>query len=243
MVDQCISASRRPLLVMLLGSVFASAAHGDALTDIQVSVSAGKLLTDLTKYAGAFDETTFETIDPGFAGSPPQGQQYGVQIAQKLWYHSGIVGDPVTPVPGNVFVRVADATTAIDVSGSSGLQAGLVLTGSLSGSLHGHLDFTLFPNTAPKAAAGVYGLVMQVNSPSFQASDPFLVAFANLAGGSLTLEGIEYGEDAIYAAAFAAVPEPSSVVLAGLGVAGWLAAAWRRRRAATPGSAAPEVGR
>jgi hypothetical protein len=70
--------------------------------------------------------------------------------------------------------------------------------------------------------------VLQITSPSFQSSDPFLLAIANIAGGGLTLEGIEYGEQAIFDAV--AVPEPSSVVLAGLGAAGALAAGWRRRR-------------
>jgi hypothetical protein len=213
------------LTAALIFTGAASQAFGDAVTDIQVLVTDGKLSTNLSKFVGTFDPGTFETHDPGFAGSPPQGQAYGVQVAQKLWYHSGIEGDPVTAVPGGVSVSIADGTTTLNVSGTSGLQSGLILTGSLSGSLHAHLDFSLSPGTAPD---GVYGLVLQITSPSFQSSDPFLLAIANIAGGGLTLEGIEYGEQAIFDAV--AVPEPSSVVLAGLGAAGALAAGWRRRR-------------
>lgn len=233
----CVNISRLSRILILGIMAFALTtprAQGDALTDIQVSVLNGKLLTNLSKYASAFDETTFVTPDPGFAGSPPLGEQYGVQIAQKLWYHSGIEGDPVTPVPANAFIRVSDGTTSLDVTGTSGVQSGLILTGSLSGSLHDHLVFSLFPNAAPTAPAGVYGLVLQVTSPAFQTSDPFLLAIANVQGLNIedpaVLAGIEYGEDAIFDAAM--VPEPSSVALAGLGVAGVLAAGWRRRRRA-----------
>ena len=242
--------SRKSLWILLLGMTGvllpSPGTRGDAVTDVQVSVLNGMLLTNLSKYASAFDETTFTTGDPGFAGTPPAGQQYGVQISQKLWYHSGIEGDPVTPVLANVFVRVSDGTTSLDVTGTSGLQTGLILTESLSGSLHDHLLFSLFPNAAPTAPVGVYGLVMQVTSPAFQTSDPFLLAIANVQGLNLNdpqvLAGIEYGEDAIFDAAI--VPEPSSVVLAGLGAAGVLAAGWRRRRwAATQNSAAAETAR
>lgn len=233
--------SRVIVLGIMALALTASRAQGDAVTDIQVSVLNGKLMTNLSKYASAFDEISFTTPDPGFAGSPPVGEQYGAQISQKLWYHSGIEGDPVTPVPANAFVRVSDGTTSLDITGTSGVQSGLILTGSLSGSLHDHLVFSLFPNTAPTAPAGVYGLVLQVTSPAFQTSDQFLITIASLAGGSLTLEGIEFGEDAIFNAA---VPEPSSLALAGLGVAGALAAGWRhRRRVAAANSVAATAGR
>ena len=216
------------IVALICGVDSPTPARGDVTTDIQLFVSNGKLATGLAKYVGAFDPDTFETHDPGFAGvTLPQGQQYGLQISQKLWYHSGIIGDPVTPVPADVFMKVTDGTTTLNVTGSSGLQTGLVLTGSLSGSLHGHLDFLLFPNSASPAPDGVYGLVMQITSPSYQTSDPVLLAIANFAGGTIDLEGIEYGEQAIFNNV--AVPEPSGIALAGLGVAGLVGAALRRR--------------
>lgn len=217
-----------PILIFFVSGGFVGSAslRADALTDIQISVVNGKLTTGLTKYVGVFDPQTFETHDPGFAGIPPSGNQYAVQIAQKLWYHSGIEGDPVTAVTAGAFVRVSDGNSSLDVTGSSGLQAGLILDNNLSGSLHSHLDFLLFPHAGSLAPDGVYGIVMQITSPSYQTSDPFLLAIANIAGGDLTLEGIEYGEQAIFNVA---VPEPSSIALAGLGVAGLAGAALRRR--------------
>lgn len=230
--------------IVLATIVFIGAApqaFGDAATDIQLGVSSGKLTTNLGKFAGTFDPSSFETDEPGFAGAPPSGHAYGVQVAQQLWYHSGIDGDPVTAVPGGVSVSIFDGVTTLSVNGSSGLQTGLVLTESLSGSLHKHLDFSLSPGTAP---AGVYGLVLQITSPSFQSSDPFLLAIANIKGLDLNnpavLAGIEYGEQAIFNAA---VPEPSSVVLAGLGVAGLVGAAVgrRMRRQRQQASVAPQA--
>lgn len=216
------------VLILFAAATAPSVALGDAATDIQVFLSGGKLTTGLAKYASAFDETTFETHDPGFAGSPlPQGVQYGVQISQKLWYHSGVENDPITPVRGDVYITISDTSSTLTVTGSSGLQAGLILTENLSGSLHGHLDFVLFPKTGSAAPAGVYGLVMQITSPSYQTSDQFLLAIANVAGGSLTLDGIEYGEQAIFNAA---VPEPSAVVLAGLGISAAAVVGARRHR-------------
>lgn len=210
--------------VVVIGA--APQAFGSPTTDIQVGVSSGKLTTNLSKYGSAFDPSTFETDEPGFFGNPPLGSTYGVQVAQKLWYHSGIEGDPVTPVANGVSISIFDGTNTRIVTGTSGVQTGLILAEDLAESLHGHLDFSLSPGTA---LDGVYGLVLQVTSPSFQSSDPFLLAIANIAGGELTLAGIEYGEEAIFNAA---VPEPSSVALAGLGVAGLAIRAWRRRRAA-----------
>jgi hypothetical protein len=227
MIRNCLPFAGSIMLVMVVCIGAAPQAFGDAATDIQVGVSSGKITTNLSKYAGAFDTTTFETDAPGFAGSPTAGFDYGVQVAQKLWYHSGIEGDPVTPVADGVSVSIFDGTNTRFVTGTSGLQSGLMLAENLSGSLHAHLDFVLSPNTAP---TGVYGLVLQVTSPSFQSSDPFLLAIANINGLNLgdpaVLEGIEYGEQAIFNAA---VPEPSSAALAGLGVAGLAGAVLRRR--------------
>jgi hypothetical protein len=187
--------------------------------DVQVSVVNGKLTTNKDLYDGLFDEF-LSTTDPGFSGAPPTGQQYAFVVAQKLWYHSGIVGNPVSTAPGNPFLRVGEDPTFVTVSQTSGQQPGLTLASSLSGSLHVHLDFELFPQGASPAPAGVYGLVLQLTSPSFQTSDPFVIALTNNPGlTTLTPEGVAYGEQAIRSSALAAVPEPGTGTLAVLGTA------------------------
>jgi hypothetical protein len=183
--------------------------------DVQVSEVNGKLATNKQLYDGAFDEQFF-TGNPGFAGSLPQGLSYGFAVADKLWYHPGIVGDPVSTASGNPFLRIGEDPMFVVVSQTTGQQPGLTLVSNLSGSLHAHTAFELFPQGGPSAPFGVYGLVLQMTSPSFQASDPFVIAFMNNPDSSLSPEGIAYGEQAILAAA---VPEPGAGFLAGLGMA------------------------
>lgn len=195
----------------------ASVARANPLTDVQIFVSNGKLTTTKSLYDGFFFD--FETTDPGFANALsrpalPTGEDYGFAVAGKLWYHSGIQGDPVSVAPGNPFIRIGDEFTNLIVSQTSGPQPGLQLASPLSGSLHVHPPYTLLGEQRP---AGVYGLVLQITSPSFTASDPFVVALTNDPGFSLTETGVRYGEQQIVSAAL--VPEPGTGSLAVLGTA------------------------
>lgn len=217
---------------MAMATLFQAAAMAESighLFDVQVSVVNGKLTTNKQLYDGFFDQS--ETTNPGFGGSLPQGSSYGFAVAGKLWYHSGIVGDPVSTAPDNPFLRIGTDTLFVDVSQTTGPQAGLTLVSNLSGSLHEHRPFSLFPQNDPAAPSGVYGLVLQMTSPSFQASDPFVIAFMNNPDFSLSPAGVAYGEQAILAVA---VPEPGAGFLAGLGMAaatvGYGVRRWRGRR-------------
>lgn len=207
------------MAVLTLAAVFQAAAMAEPIGhdfDVQVSVVNGKLTTNKQLYDGLFDEF-LSTTDPGFSGAPPAGQQYSFVVPQKLWYHSGIVGDPVSTAPGNPFLKIGEDPNFVTVSQTTGFQPGLTLAASLSGSLHVHLNFELFPQGGSPAPAGVYGLVLQLTSPSFQTSDPFVIALTNLGNGDLTPAGVAYGEQAIREAAL--VPEPGAGILAGLGMA------------------------
>lgn len=211
-------------------ALFQAAAMADPIGhafDIQVSVSNGKLTTNKQFYDGDFGPQ-FSTGNPGFAGSLPQGLSYGFAVLDKLWYHSGVVGDPVSTAPGNPFLQIGADPMFVVVSQTTGPQAGLTLVSSLSGSLHQHTTFELFPQGGPSAPAGVYGLVLQMTSPSWQASDPFVIAFMNNPDFAISPEGIAYGEQAILSVA---VPEPGTGILAGLGlVAATIGYGARRRR-------------
>jgi hypothetical protein len=217
--------------LMLALALLSGTAQADPQFDVQIFVADGKLVTTRTLFDGFFDQ--FETDSPGFSNAPggpalPTGVAYGFNVAGKLWYHSGIVGDPVSTASGNPFIRIGDDTTNVVVSQTSGSQAGLQLTSSLVGSLHVHLPYTLFGDQRP---VGVYGLLLEITSPSFTTSDPFVVALTNDPGFTLTPEGVAYGEQAILSAAV--VPEPSALgLLATAAAAAGLAGIRRRRRAA-----------
>jgi hypothetical protein len=223
---------------MAMATLFQAAAMAEPighLFDVQVSVVNGKLTTNKQLYDGFFDPQ-LSTGNPGFSGALPQGLQYGFAVADKLWYHSGIVGDPVSTAPGNPFLQVGADPMFVVVSQTTGPQPGLTLASNLSGSLHVHTTFELFPQEFPSAPSGVYGLVLQMTSPSFQSSDPFVIALTNNPDFSLTLEGVAYGEQAIREAALVApVPEPGAGVLAGLGLAAaTVGYGVRRRRGRRP---------
>jgi hypothetical protein len=222
---------RTPLVLAL--ALLGSAAEALQEFDVQIYVAGGKLFTTKSLFDGFFDQ--FETINPGFSDAPPPyptplppGLAYGFNVAGKLWYHSGIEGDPVSTAPGNPVIRIGSDTTNVVVSQTSGPQAGLQLASSLSGALHVHLPYTLLGDQRP---IGVYGLLLEITSPSFTTSDPFVVALTNDPDFTLTLAGVAYGEQAILAAAV--VPEPSALgLLATAAAAAGLAGIWRRRRAA-----------
>ena len=193
--------------------------------DVQVSVVNGKLTTNKQLYDGFFAD--FYTTNPGFSGALPNGLAYGFVVADQLWYHSGVEGAPVSTAPGDPFLRVGEDPMYVTVSQTTGPQAGLTLASSLSGSLHVHLGFELFPQGSLPAPAGVYGLVLQLTSPSFQSSDPFLIALTNNPDFSLSLEGVTSGEQAILGVA---VPEPAAGALAAVGVAACATGYGLRRR-------------
>jgi len=206
----------------------------DPMFDVQIRVENGKLLTSKSLYDGFFIE--YETTDPGFATWPsyelPQGETYGFNVASKLWYHSGIVGAPVSTASGNPVIQIGESPNVI-VSQNSGFQSGFSLAANLSGALHVHLPFGLGP-VSPVPPVGVYGLVLQITSPEFTSSDPFVIALTNdPTFATLTPEGVAYGEQAILAAAL--VPEPSALgLLATAAAVAGLAGIRRRPAAARP---------
>jgi hypothetical protein len=203
---------------LVLAGLLQGAAKAETIghaSDVQVSVVDGKLTTNKQLYLQLFDEW-LATDSPGFAGALPQGLQYGLMVADRLWYHSGVEGAPVSTATGNPFLLLGADPNFVTVNQTTGPQAGPMLASSLSGSLHAHVNFELFPQSGPPAPLGVYGLVLRLTSPSFQSSDPFVIALANNPNFALSLEGVQYGGAAISAVA---VPEPGAGTLAVLGTA------------------------
>jgi hypothetical protein len=206
---------------LVLASLLQGAARAETIGhafDVQVSVVNGKLTTNNQLYLQLFDEW-LATDNPGFAGALPQGRQYDFMVADKLWYHSGVQGAPVSTAMGSPFLLLGADPNLVTVSQTTGPQAGLTLASNLSGSLHAHVNFELFPQSGTPAPAGVYGLVLRLTSPSYESSDPFVIALANNPDFALSLEGVQYGGAAIRDAALVAVPEPGAGTLAVLGTA------------------------
>ena len=223
-------------------------------TDIEIKLSSQQLITEGGVYVtGSFAGRVFEgemapgspnndTIEPGFdvaAGTLTQGDQIRFDFVQQLLYWNGTA---LTTPPANLTVSLGSNSRTISGTDTAGLAGFIVGTTGATGGFHTDLTWSL-PNTA---ADGLYGVVLTLGpaagTTGFTASEPFLMGFVN--GDPLTLN-IEGGLEAMANVALAPVPEPSSMALAGLGVAGALAAGWRRRRrqAAAAKSAFAETAR
>jgi len=215
--------------------------------DVEIVIASGQLATEGGIYAtGSFAGRVFEgelapgapnntTIEPGFdasAGTFQSGNQVRFDFVQQLLYWNGTA---LTAPPANFTVTLGANSRTISGTATSGLPGFLVATAGGIGGFHQDMTWSL-PNTA---ADGLYGVVLtlgpEAGTTGFTTSDPFLIGFVNG-----TVADVSVGFAAMVNVAL--VPEPSSMALAALGVAGVLAAGWRRRRrAAGRNSTATEI--
>jgi hypothetical protein len=207
-----------------------AAPHADV--EILLPTANGPIVTEGGDYVGDLAGRVFEgefisdlATEPGFdalAGTFANGAQVRFDVVKQLLYWNG-----TALVSPSSSVTMSFGSNAITVTGTneSGLAGFLIGTAGALGGFHTDLDFEL----SAGAPDGLYGLVLTLgaNPPTtgFTTSLPFLMAFSQGTVGNASA-----GLDAMANAAL--VPEPSSVALAGLGVAGVLAAGWRRRRRA-----------
>lgn len=168
--------------------------------DVHPAVSDGRLTTNQSVYADAFDEVdgAIFTENPGFetgTGALAAGDQLGFALVDKLWYWNGeALADP----PPDTAVSISRGPQAVTVDALSAPQPGFTLaTAGESGFIHVHPSYTL---ESSEPAAGVYGLVLELTSPQYKPSDPFVIALGWF-GDSLTLEQYNAGVAAIGAAA------------------------------------------
>jgi hypothetical protein len=193
-------------------ALYGGSARAQHLGDVQIVLDGNQLVTrnelgETQVFVNEFDSFggVLFTDDPGFesqAGSLPGGTAITFNILQSLWYWDGV--QLVAP-QDNASIRIAlGPVTPVLVTGVSGAQPGFAFaTASASGTIHTHLSYTLAPLDT---AFGVYGVVLELTAPQFEASAPFLFAFNY---GLTDLDEIFNGVDAIVEAS--GILEPPAV--------------------------------
>lgn len=218
--------------------------------DIELEIDGGKLVT----HNGRYFESAFTTLisgvyrstTPGFDSAPgllayseeEPMEEIGFNVLGPLLYWSGTA---MAPPQAGLDLDLIWVGTTLSVTGTSGpVTNGFSLGGATgtNGRFHEHFTFEI----AESAPLGAYGVLLELTPlglSTFTMSDPFLIVFNR----GLGAEEFEAGVESMVE--LTAVPEPSSVALAGLGVAAALAAGWRGRRpkrAAACGSAGNSAG-
>ncbi len=222
------------LVGLWAGSATAGEIHG---SDIELEIEDGKLVTHNGRYfeselAGT-NPGPYVSEAPGFDSLPnllTPTEQIGFNVLASLLYWDG---EELTAPGSGVGLSLFLGSNSRVVTQASGILAGFNLGGGgvvldnndeevYVGDFHNHFDFVL----SEGAPVGAYGVLLEltpINTSRFTASDPFLLVFNR----GLGAEAFESGVDAMVQVT--AVPEPSSIALAGLGVAGLAGAAVRRR--------------
>jgi hypothetical protein len=218
------------LVGLWAGSATAGGIHG---SDIELEIEDGKLVTHGARYfeseLSGVAPGPYVSEAPGFDSLPnllTPTEQIGFNVLQSLLYWDG---DELTTPGSSVALSLVFSGSSRIVTQSTGSMAGFSLGGGGSdedenyvGDFHKHFDFVL-SSGAPVGAYGVLLELTPINTSRFAASDPFLLVFNRGLGNP----AFESGVDAMVQVT--AVPEPSSIALAGLGVAGLAGAALRRR--------------
>ncbi len=200
--------------------------------DIELEIVSGKLVTHNGRYfESAFSSTApFVSAAPGFDSAPSLlvydeeaevAEEIGFTVLGPLLYWDG--NELVEPQAGVEltlsFFGSSRTVSGADISGVTGFSLG---GASPDGSFHEHFDFSL----SAAANIGAYGVLLELTpagASTFTKSDPFLIVFNRGLGSEEFEAGVHEMVE------MTAVPEPSSVALAGVGIAGLIGASLRRR--------------
>ncbi len=185
------------------------------------------------KTQSLFGPATSRSNDhPGFeaVGGLVTGNSVGFNVLGPLWY-AGPTPPTLSPVPLTITPQDGAIVGSVQVDGGTGFQSGF-LVGVFDGTSLGDFEHQLnYSFDAPGGVpVGAYAVALQLTGTGqagpFIPSAPFVAVFNN----QMSLNDFNATAPALYAAAIAGVPEPSSLVLGALGCLGAVGFALRRAR-------------
>ena len=169
---------------------------------------------------GTWNPGGFYTGDPG-SGTPSGG--HGSQISFSNFLQTGTMSQSPTTILANTTYSLTTAVGIYNNDTGSGITIELRATSPSVGPI---LATTTIPDTSlPNGSLSDFAI--SFNSASFgsEVGNPLFIVYTHTAGGNMSIDNVRL--DAVTAEA---VPEPSTFVLAVLGLAGMGLVAWRRRK-------------
>ncbi len=223
------------LILCAAGLMALASSYADAQThsgDIGLMLINSRLTTTGGTYSGPLNGRVFtgvmppsgQTDNPGFdsaAGLLQAGEAIRFDFVREVLYWNGTA---LVQSPRSMTVSLGSSTATLGSTDDAGKPGFQIAGGDPTGAFHQHLWFSI----GSGAPAGVYGVIMTLGAAgtgTFGTSEPFLMAFRRNATNLNPSAGVD-----AMAAYLTPVPEPTTLGLAGAGVAAWIASRRRRRR-------------
>ncbi len=183
------------LVVLLMAIQSVPPAWGQH-TDVRLSLDEGAITVSPRAESGSFEEFfgSFFTTLPGLRaadGTFQEGDQFGVNIVERLLHWDGFKVS--APLHGET-ITLSTGPFSVEISGDQEFAEGFIFgTVGSQGGIHEDLSWTLLPGDEPEPTGGMYGIVMEVFSPAYASSEPFLFAQGHFDEEFSTLEQFDEG--------------------------------------------------